>query len=134
MMKQDKRITYIKQDMENITLKPSSIDLVFVKEAIHHVPRPVTGLYEMLKVAKKAVIFIEPQETALGNLLDGMGLISRYETNQKGNQKFRDNFVYRWRRKEIDKLLGSYYLESGYRVDFSSCWMSNRFNGKLPRL
>jgi SAM-dependent methyltransferase len=134
IIKKDKRVSYTKQNMENISLKSQSFDLVFVKEAIHHVPRPVLVLYECLRVSKKAVIFIEPQETCLGNFLDFLNLISRYETNQTGNQKFRDNFVYRWRKKEIIKILNSYYLESGYNVNFTSCWMSNRFNGKFPFL
>ncbi len=134
IMKLDKRVSYIKKNMEKLTLKDQSFDLVFVKEAIHHIPRPILAFYEMLRVAKKGIIFIEPQESCFGNFLDKMGLVSNYETNQAGNQKFRNNYVYRWRRKEIVKLLNSYYLESGYKVNFTSCWMSNRFNGKFPFL
>ena len=134
IIKKDKRVSYIKQDMEKLSFSEGSVDIVFVKEAIHHVPKVVKPFYEMLRVAKKAVIFIEPQESFLGNIMDSFGLVSNYEPNQEGNKKFRDNFVYRWRKKEIVKLLNSYYLESGYKVTFSSCWMSNRFNGKFPHL
>jgi SAM-dependent methyltransferase len=130
IIKKDKRVSYVKQNMEKLTFSNRSFDLVFVKEAIHHIPRPILALYEMLRVAKKGVIFIEPQESCLGNILDKLNLSSKYEKNQMGNTKFRDNFVYRWRRKEIIKLLNSYYLESGYKVNFTSCWMSNRFNMK----
>jgi len=126
----DKRVSYVKQNMEKLTFPDKSFDLVFIKEAIHHVPRPILAFYELLRVAKKAVIFIEPQESLLGNILDRLNLSSKYEKNQSGNQKFRDNYVYRWRKKEIIKLLNSYYLESGYSVNFTSCWMSNRFNMK----
>jgi len=134
IMKLDKRVTYIKQDLENLSYKPSSFDLVFVKEALHHVPRPVKGLYEMLRVAKKAAIFIEPEESSVGNFFSFFNLDSKYERNQKGNLRFRDNFVYRWRKREIIKLLNSYYLESGYNVNFTSCWMSNRYNITFPFL
>jgi len=131
VVKEDKRVSYVKQNIEKISFKPKSFDLVFVKEALHHVPRPVLGLYEILQVAKKSVIFIESQESFFGDILSFFNLDSKYEKNQLGNQRFRDNFVYRWREKEIIKILNSYYLDSGYKVYFKSCWMSNRFNEKF---
>lgn len=134
IINKDNRVRYVNQNIEKISFKAKSFDLVFVKEAIHHVPRPILALYEMLRVAKKAVIFIEPAETMIGNILEKMGLTSKYETNQKGNIRFRDNYVYRWRMKEVIKLLNSYYLESDYKVNFTSCWMSNRLNNNLPLL
>ncbi len=134
IMNIDRRVSYVKLNMEKVSLPPKSFDLIFAKEALHHVSRPILAFYEMLRVAKKAIIFIEPQESWFGNILNLFNLTSKYEKNQFGNQKFRDNFVYRWRKKEIVKLLNSYYLESDYKVNFSSCWMSNRFNGKFPSL
>jgi SAM-dependent methyltransferase len=130
IMKQDKRVSYKIEDMEKISFKNQSFDLIFVKEAIHHVPRPILALYEMLRLTKKAVIFIEPNETFIGNFFNFFGLTSNYEKNQVGNKKYRDNFVYRWRKEEVIKILNSYYLDSGYRVIFNECWMSNRLNMK----
>ena len=69
IIKKDKRVSYEIENMEALSYKSSSFDLVFVKEALHHVPRPILGLYEMLRVAKKAVIFIEPGETFIGKTL-----------------------------------------------------------------
>jgi len=132
--KKDKRVSYKEVNMEKIPFEESSFDLVFVKEAIHHVPRPVQALYECLRVSKKVVIFIEPNETFLGNFLEKLNLTSRYEKNIVGNTKFRDNYVYRWRQKDIVKLLNSYFLESGYKAIFSYCWMSNRANTKFKSL
>lgn len=134
VMKKDKRVSYKIENMENLSFKNSSFEFVFIKEAIHHVPRPHKAIYEILRVAKKAVIFIEPCETFAGKFLNKLGLTSQYERNQKGNKKYRDNFVYRWNNSEIIKLLNSYYLESGYKVIFSSCWMSNRYNMKYPSM
>jgi SAM-dependent methyltransferase len=134
IIKKDKRISYVKQDIEKVSFKNKSFDLVFVKEAVHHVARPIQGLYEMLRVAKKGVIFIEPQESLFGKILGLLNLDSKYEKNQVGNRKFRDNFVYRWRRGEIVKILNSYYLESGYKVYFLNCWMSNRANSRFRSL
>jgi len=134
IIKKDKRVSYQTENIEKLSFKSQSFDLVFVKEALHHVPRPILGLYEMLRVSKKAVIFIEPGESLLGSILDWLKLSSKYETNQAGNQKFRDNFVYRWNKKEIVKMLNSYYLESGYKLFLSNCWMSNRYNMRFKPL
>ena len=134
VIKKDKRVSYEIEDMESLSYKSSSFDLVFAKEAIHHVPRPVLAIYEMLRVAKKAIIFIEPHETFIGKILEKLNIASKYEKNQDGNLNFRDNYVYRWSQGEIIKILNSYYLESGYKVIFSNCWMSNRYNIKLPSL
>src|SRR5262249_1159034 len=35
---------------------------VFCKESYHHFPRPMLALYEMLRVARKSVVLIEPNE------------------------------------------------------------------------
>lgn len=125
LIKSDPRIQYKKENIESISAKNKSFDIVFCKESLHHLPRPVLGFYEMLRVCKKAVVFIEPNETFLGNFLEILGISSRYEKNQKGNLDARDNFVYRWRKKEIEKILSSYYLESGWKLFLTTCWVSN---------
>jgi len=127
MIKKDSRISYQKQNMEKISLKSRSYDIVFCKEALHHIPRPVLGLYEMLRICKHTVIIIEPYETFLGKILEFFNLSSIYETNQKGNIKSRDNFVYRWSKDQLKNILNSYYLKSGYHLYITHCWLSNRY-------
>jgi ubiquinone/menaquinone biosynthesis C-methylase UbiE len=39
-----------------------SFDFVLCKESYHHFPRPMLALYEMLRVARKGVALIEPNE------------------------------------------------------------------------
>jgi SAM-dependent methyltransferase len=53
------------ENAEEIQLPDESYDVVFCKEALHHFPRPWLGLYEMLRVAKQAVILIEPRDWVL---------------------------------------------------------------------
>ncbi len=122
----DPRVSYKKENIENLSAKNESFDLVFCKESLHHLSRPVLGLYEMLRVCKKAAVFIEPNETFLGNLLEKIGLSSVYEKNQQGNLRGRDNYVYRWSKRDLAKLLRSYYLESGWELYLTTCWLSNR--------
>lgn len=53
---------YMKINAEKIQLEDNSFDYILCKEALHHMPRPYIAIYEMLRVAKKGVIFIDPQD------------------------------------------------------------------------
>jgi len=57
------------ENAERISAEDNSFDFVFLKEAYHHFPRPPIAFYEMLRVAKKAVVMIEPNESR-GRLLN----------------------------------------------------------------
>jgi hypothetical protein len=54
-------------DVESIPFGDSSVDLVVAKESYHHWPRPFLGLYEMVRVAKKAVALIEPSDCIMSS-------------------------------------------------------------------
>jgi SAM-dependent methyltransferase len=125
----DSRVRYEKQNCERLTFESGSFDLVFCKESLHHLARPTLGLYEMLRVCREAALLLEPFDSQLDCLLQRLGLSSVYESNQLGNLELRDNFVYRWDRKQLEFLLNSLYLQSGYSLELTLGWMSSRFNG-----
>ncbi|MHC4247511.1 MAG: class I SAM-dependent methyltransferase [Planctomycetota bacterium] len=58
------------EDAEALSFADESFDYVLVKETLHHLTRPYLALYEMLRVASRGVIVIEPR-TDLGA---GLGL------------------------------------------------------------
>jgi SAM-dependent methyltransferase len=125
----DPRVRYEKQNCERLAFRSGSFDLVFCKESLHHLARPVLGLYEMLRVCRDAALLLEPFDSQLDRLLQRLGLSTVYESNQLGNLELRDNFVYRWDRKQLEFLLNSLYLQSGYSLELTLGWMSSRFNG-----
>lgn len=125
----DPRIRYEKHNCEHLGFASRSFDLVFCKESLHHLARPVLGLYEMLRVCREAALVVEPYDTQLDRLLRRLGLSTVYESNQLGNLSLRDNFVYRWDRVQLEYLLNSLYLQSGYSLDLTLGWLSSRFNG-----
>jgi len=51
---------YRKENVEFINLEEDSFDYVSCREAFHHFPRAYLGIYEMIRVAKKGAILIEP--------------------------------------------------------------------------
>ena len=53
---------YSVENAEQLSFADNAFDYVFCKEAYHHFPRPYIALYEMLRVARKAVFFAEPND------------------------------------------------------------------------
>ncbi len=51
-----------KENAEKLSFSEEEFDFVFCKEAYHHFPRPMIALYEMLRVCKKGVVLIEPND------------------------------------------------------------------------
>jgi len=57
--------TYAIENAESLSFSDESFDLVFCKESYHHFPRPALALYEMLRVAREAVVLIEPRDSLI---------------------------------------------------------------------
>lgn len=53
---------YSAQNVEALRFSDNTFDYVLCKEAFHHFPRPMIGFYEMLRVATRGVLIIEPQD------------------------------------------------------------------------
>lgn len=101
------------QNVENLTYSNNSFDFVCCKEAYHHFPRPTIGFYEMLRVAKKGVVLIEPNDinisfpfvVILRNLLDRIdtNLLRKFWKNQYSYEVV-GNFVYKVSFREFEKM------------------------------
>lgn len=94
-------------DVESIPYEDGSIDIVIAKEAFHHWPRPMLGFYEMLRVAKRAVLLIEPNDIRRdsdGNLFfpSSHSFVDDYE--EVGNYKYQISV------REVLKAAWSLYL------------------------
>jgi SAM-dependent methyltransferase len=129
---EDPRVRFEYANAEHLPFASASFDLVFCKESLHHLARPVLGLYEMLRVCRRAVVLAEPWSCALVRLLDRAGITTRYERGQQNNLGARDNYVYRWTRRQLEALLRSLYLESGYELDLTVGWLSTRAQVRRP--
>ena len=56
---------YMAINAEAISLPDGSFDYVLCKESMHHMPRPMLAIYEMLRVAREAVFLVEPQDPVI---------------------------------------------------------------------
>lgn len=104
---------YIKKfaavNAEQIPFGDESFDFVLCKEAYHHFPRPAIAFYEMLRVAKEAVVLIEPYDgprrfldlikEPMKKLLWGKNQTIHFEPS--------GNFIYRIHPKQMGKKLAA---------------------------
>jgi SAM-dependent methyltransferase len=107
--KEDGRIDdYAVENAEALSFQDGSFDYVFCKESYHHFPRPAVALYEMLRVARKAVILIEPNDLSsslftlvkqrLRNLIRGRTHFDAANYEDSGN------YMYSISRREMEKV------------------------------
>jgi SAM-dependent methyltransferase len=53
---------YRRENAEALSFANDSFDYVLCKETYHHFPRPMIAFYEILRVARKAIVLIEPDD------------------------------------------------------------------------
>ena len=97
---------------EAIDLKDQSFDLVVVQAGLHHLPRPALGLTEMLRVAHKAIIVLEPHTGIVSNLLGTVW-------EEQGVAR---NYVFRWNQNILEQITRSYLLSDTTRIKAYQEW------------
>lgn len=125
--KLDKRLHTSYQDTESMDLESNSYDLVLVQDGLHHLPQPVSGFIEMLRVSRKVVVVIEPYLSAVGKLLG-----TEWERDHEGES----NYVFRWNQAILEQATRSYLLSEKAHVKAIRLWDHNvqvgKAVGKLP--
>lgn len=104
---------YSAENAEKLSFSDNSIDYILCKESYHHFPRPYAALYEMIRVAKKGIIIIEPQDPIskmplllfLSNVLEKIkvGLTNKLWKNRFSYEAV-GNFVYKTSEREFEKF------------------------------
>jgi len=77
-------IDVIVADVERLPFPDRSIDVVYVHDGLHHLERPLDGLAEMARVARRAVCVTEPARAAVTGLAVRFGLA--LEREEAGNR------------------------------------------------
>ena len=84
------------ENAERLSFADRSFDYVLCKEAFHHFPRPMLALYEMLRVACKGIVLIEPQDA----YVDMPTLSGEHKATYESD----GNYVYTLSRREVEKV------------------------------
>lgn len=87
---------YCAINAEQINLPDESFDFVLCKETLHHMSSPYRAIQECLRVAKFAVVMIEPQDPMMDNPI--------YPENDKPGYEEVGNYVYTFSKREIQKI------------------------------
>jgi ubiquinone/menaquinone biosynthesis C-methylase UbiE len=109
---------------EQLDIPDNSYDLVLVQDGLHHLPRPVLGFTEMIRVARKAVIAIEPHAGLVANLL-GM------EWEDHGGTV---NYVFRWNKLMFEQATRSYILQAPCYIKVIRLWNHNLVMSKVAKV
>jgi ubiquinone/menaquinone biosynthesis C-methylase UbiE len=111
-LKLDNRLSGLILDAGNIDLPDNSFDVVVLQDGLHHLQNPVGGMLEMLRVAKRAIVFLEPHDSIIGKLFGTV-----WENNDGAI-----NYVFRWSRKLVQDVASSYFSHDRFtNLSFSFC-------------
>jgi ubiquinone/menaquinone biosynthesis C-methylase UbiE len=98
---------YRVENAEKLSFPDRSFDFVFCKEAFHHLPRPFLALYEMLRVCKKGVVLVEPQDQdrslAMRAIFQMKRLVSGRRHFDETRYEDSGNYIYAVSRRELEK-------------------------------
>ena len=110
---------YSIENAEKLSFADASFDYVFCKEAFHHFPRPYQAVYEMLRVARKGIILIEPHDpiSRMPLLLALRNVLDNFQTNLlekiwKNRYSFEEvgNYVFKLSERECEKMAMGLHL------------------------
>ena len=111
----DPRLKGLVLDAENLALEDGSYDLVIVQDGLHHLPSPVRGFTEMLRVARRAAAFMEPHLSIAGKLAG-----TKWERNGDAI-----NYVFRWTTQLVEDVASSYLGPESFDNLSFSYWHHN---------
>jgi ubiquinone/menaquinone biosynthesis C-methylase UbiE len=89
----------LRMDTEALAFRDASFDWVVVRDGLHHLARPVQGLYELERISREGFVILEGQDSWLVRLLVKVGLGENWDPA--------GGYVYRFSRRELCKILTS---------------------------
>lgn len=97
---------------ESIDQEDNSHDVVIVQDGLHHLPRPVLGFNEMLRVARRAVVVLEPHA----------GLAGKFLGREWEEHEGVFNYVFRWDGKLLEQATRSQILKKSCTILSHQIW------------
>ncbi|RPI27238.1 MAG: class I SAM-dependent methyltransferase, partial [Acidobacteria bacterium] len=102
----------VRMDTERLAFPDRSFDWVFVRDGLHHLARPLKGLYEMERVSREGFVVLEGQDSFAVRLLVKLG---------SGDWDPAGGYVYRFTRRDILKIFQSVQTVEKSRI--STAWL-----------
>lgn len=97
---------------ESMDLEDESYDVVLVQDGLHHLPRPILGFNEMIRIARRAVIVLEPHT----------GLVAKLLGREWEEHEGVFNYVFRWDRRLFEQATKSQILKRPCTIRTVRLW------------
>ena len=132
----------VRVDAEAIGLADNSYDLVLAHEVLHHCRSPHKALLEMLRVSRRDVILLEPNNSLAMRLLLRLRFSFPYELPaviasgfQTGGVRDSSipNHIYRWNAVDVYQTTASYLAEAEFDLYTQGYWDFNVDEAELRR-
>jgi ubiquinone/menaquinone biosynthesis C-methylase UbiE len=108
----DKRLRGLVLNAERADVPDNSFDILVVQDGLHHLQSPVGGFTEMLRIARTAVLFLEPHDAIIGRAIG-----TKWEKNGDAV-----NYVFRWTKRLVQDVASSYLGPDSFKnLSFSFC-------------
>jgi SAM-dependent methyltransferase len=132
----------VRVDAEAMELADKSYDLVLAHEVLHHCRSPHKALLEMLRVSRRHVILLEPNNSLAMRLLLKLRfsfpcelpavIASGFQTGGARDSSI-PNYIYRWNAMELYQATASYLAESEFDLYTREYWDFNVDEVELRR-
>jgi SAM-dependent methyltransferase len=119
----DPRLQTVQLNAEALALPDNSYDVVLVQDGLHELRRPVLGLTEMLRVARRAAIIVEPHSGIIARLFGTVW--EQHETGERGGGDHAENYVFRWDAHRLRDVTRSYLMKDAVDVTAIRFWDHN---------
>jgi SAM-dependent methyltransferase len=138
----DAEMGTVRVDAEAMDLPDGSYDLVLAHEMLHHCRSPHKALLEMLRVSRRHVILLEPNNSLAMRMLLRLRFSFPYELPAVVASGFqtggvRDscipNYIYRWNATDVYQTTASYLAESEFDLYTQGYWDFNVDEAELRR-
>lgn len=122
-LQRDSRLNALVLNAQQVHLADGSYDVVLVQDGLHHLPSPVQGFTEMLRLARQGVIFLEPHESLVGRIIG-----TKWEKNGTAI-----NYVFRWDKTIVEKVASSYLGPNAFQNISFSFWHHNPIYARMTK-
>jgi SAM-dependent methyltransferase len=127
-------LTVLYADLESLSFPDSSFSVVLAHEVLHHCRSPHRALLEMMRVSRKHVILMEPNDSLTMRALIRMRFSFPYElpavtsnNYEKGGVQNSSipNYIYRWDRRGVYQAAAAYLPETEFTLHVRQYWDFN---------
>ncbi len=123
-VERDSRLKGLVLDAQRVDLADGQFGVVLVQDGLHHLPSPIQGFTEMLRLATVGAVFLEPHDSLVGSLIG-----TKWERNGDAI-----NYVFRWSHKLVESVASSYLGPDAFRNASFSFWHHNPVYARIGRL